>query len=102
MDGLTLDSDMQLGALQKRRGLTDEQIDQGLAVLLVAELGESVMRVGLDGVHCELQARNCLHDMVRIHSRLLSVSLTVTTILKECSEDKRGLDNMIHTFHRRP
>jgi hypothetical protein len=43
MDGLTPHGDMQLGALQERRDLTDEQVDQCLALLLVAELGEPIM-----------------------------------------------------------
>jgi len=85
VDGLTLDGDVQLGALQESRDLTDEQVDQRLAVLLVTEFGEPVVRVGLDGVHCELQTRIYALDTVRIHSRLLSVSLTVTTILKRKS-----------------
>lgn len=68
MDGLTPDGDMQLGALQERRDLTDEQVDQRLAVLLVAELGEPIMRVGLDGVHCELQTRIYLLETIWVHT----------------------------------
>jgi hypothetical protein len=52
MDGLTLDVDVQLGALQESRDPTDKQVDQSLAVLLVTEFGDPVMRVGPDRIHC--------------------------------------------------
>ena len=82
VDGLALDGDMQLGALQEGCDLTDEQVDQRLTILLVTEFGEPIMRGGLDGVHCKLETLVYLLYTIRIHSRLLSVSLTVTTVLK--------------------